>query len=253
MDRILAYFILLVVCSCTDEVHDPIDAGIYGYEYYPLEVGTSRTYKIDSIQFDVGAGNLPTQDSSTFYLREDVVELIEDLEGKDVYRVERYRAESPQGPWSIFDVITQSRTINQAFYTENNVRLINLVFPIRKGVRWKGDAFVKDRLIVFIQGESLEMYKGWDFRVLSADSSEILVGQEYQEVATIQQADSDNPIERRYSLEKYAKGIGLVFRERQIVDSYCKQLGVLDQCLGKEWIEKAGRGFFTREVLIDHN
>ncbi|NND35228.1 MAG: hypothetical protein HKN76_21755, partial [Saprospiraceae bacterium] len=247
MHRILP--VLLAFMGCTAENLDPFDLAGYGYEYYPLEIGKYRIYRIDSIQFDLGEGNLPTRDSSTFYLREDFVEEVSNLgrDGENLVRIERYRSESLDGPWSIFDVITRSRTTNQAYSSENNVQLINLVFPVKTGIRWDGDAFVKDRLVVFVQGESLEMYKEWEFEILSSGVSEKVGENTYPDVVTVQQADSDNPIEKRYSIEKYAKDVGLIFREREIVDSYCKQLGVLDQCIGKEWIEKAGRGFFTRE------
>lgn len=253
MKQFILYCSILFFAGCAAEVEDPIDLATYGYDYYPLEVGKYRIYQIDSIQFDLGAGNLPVLDSATFFMREEVVEKFADGEGIDVYRIERYRADKPDGPWQIFDVITQSRTVNQGYQTENNVRLINLVFPVKKGLRWDGTVFVKNGLIVFILGETLEMYKGWEFEILNTDTAEVVGNKEYAAVTTVQQSDSDNPIEKRFSIEKYAKGVGMVMRERQIVDSYCKYLGVLDQCIGKEWSEKAGRGFFTREVLIDHN
>ena len=239
--------------QCTMSVEDPLDENELGYNYYPLQVGNERIYQIDSIQFDLGAGDLPVYDSITFYLREIVKEIIPDLEGKDLYRIERSRADTLTGPWTIVDVITRQVTGGQAFSTENNVKLINLVFPVRADVRWNGTSYLNDQIIVHIRGEPIEMYKDWEFKVLEEGQSEQVGDFQYDEVATIQQSDSDNPFEKRYSVEKYAKGIGLVFRERQIVDSHCKYRGDNAMCVGLEWKEKAGRGFFTREILIDHN
>ncbi len=247
------FFFSFFLFQCNSTVEDPIDESVYGYDYYPLEVGKYRTYKVDSIQFDVGARDLPVVDSSSFYLRVEIVEVYKDHEGIDIYRAERHRGTSVDGPWDIVDVLTYSRSVNQGFYTENNVRLINLVFPVEEGVIWDGNSYVKDDLIVFINGESIEMFKGWNFEITSEGVAEEIGGNNYPETATIVQADTDNIIEKRYSTEKYAKGVGLVFRERQIVDSYCKYIGVNDQCVNKEWIEKAGRGFFMREVLVEHN
>lgn len=245
--------IVLALIGCKDELLQPLDESIYGYEYYPLEVGKFRIYRVDSIQFDVGANDLPIQDSSTFYVRDDVVEIFQDATGADVYRIERYRSADPGGPWSIQDVVTQSRTTNQAYYTENNIRQINLVFPMRQGERWDGNAFIKDDINVFIRGEAIEMYKGWDYEVLSVDNSESLGDIAFENVATVQQADNDNEIEFRFSREKYAKNIGLIFRHREIMDSYCKYIGTNESCVGKAWREKAGRGFIMREILIAHN
>lgn len=254
--RMWRYLVLLLVFTllqCTMSVEDPLDENELGYNYYPLQVGSERIYQIDSIQFDLGDGGLPVYDSTTFYLREIVKEIIPDLEEKDLYRIERSRADTLAGPWTIVDVITRQLTGGQAFSTENNIKLINLVFPVRRDVRWNGTSYLNDQIIVYVRGEKIEMYKDWEFKVLDEGIPEQVGGLQYDAVATIQQCDSDNPFEKRYSIEKYAKGIGLVFRERQIVDSRCKFLGDNAQCVGLEWKEKAGRGFFTQEILIDHN
>ncbi len=97
------------------------------------------------------------------------------------------------------------------------------------------------------------MFKGWDYEILSVDSSEVIGDINHDQVVTIQQANNDNVIELRYSQEKYAKGVGLVYRQREIMDSYCKYIGTNELCIGLDWREKAGRGFIMRETLIAHN
>lgn len=254
--RIQTIFLIILstlLLQCKNEVVEPFDDAVFGYDYYPLEVNKYRIYQIDSIQFDLGDGDLPVFDSTRFFLREDTREVFDDLEGNELFRIERSRSESLDGPWVPYDVITRSRTGNQAYSTENNIRLVSLSFPVRKESTWNGTAYVNDRISILIKGESIEMYRGWDFKVLEEGVSENIGNFVFDEVATIQQADSENPFEKRYSLEKYAKGIGMVFRERQIVDSYCKYRGDNAECVGLEWIDKSGRGFFTREILVDHN
>jgi hypothetical protein len=254
MNRFLILLLFSIISqSCSEEFETPIDVEIYGYAYYPLKVGQTRIYKIDSLQFDLGSDNLPVYDSTSFYLKEEIKELSIDLEGNDLYIVERSRSERQEGPYRVVDVMTRSRNTNQAYSTENNIRLINLVFPIEKNKTWKGTSFINDQIIVFIRGELIEMYKGWEFEVLEEGVSEQIGDKVYAQTTTIRQADTDNPFEKRYSIEKYAKEVGLVYRERQIVDSFCKYRGDNALCVGLEWIEKAGRGFFTREVLVDYN
>ncbi|MBK8506411.1 MAG: hypothetical protein IPL46_31955 [Saprospiraceae bacterium] len=254
MNRFFIFlFVPLLGLNCSDELEAPIDEDSYGYSYYPLKVGQTRIYRIDSLQFDIGLGGLPIHDSTTFYLKEEIKELSIDLEGNDLYRVERSRSDKQTGPYTAFDVMTRSRSTNQGYSTENNIRLINLIFPVEKNKIWKGTSFINDQIIVFVRGESIEMFKGWEFEVLEEGVSEQIGDKSYSEIATVRQADTDNPFEKRYSIEKYAKEIGLVYRERQIVDSNCKYLGDNAACVGLEWIEKAGRGFFTREILVDHN
>ncbi len=245
--------LILLMIACRDELSSPVEESIYGYGYFPLEVGLERIYRLDSIQYDLGRNDLPVDDSSTFYLREVVVEQLLDHTGMSVYRIERFRSDDPDGPWEIFDVATQSRSTNQAFYTENNLRLINLVFPVEAGKKWDGNAFIKDDITVIIRGESIEMFKGWDYQMVAVDSTEQVGEIMFDEVLTVQQAASENAIERRYSFEKYAKGVGLVFRHREILDSYCKYIGTNEPCINKDWRAKAGRGFILRQTLVSHN
>jgi len=254
MKSLLILLVLpFISIQCTNNLEQPIGNDAFGYAYYPLEVGKYRIYQIDSLQFDIGVGNLPVYDSTTYFLREVTVEVIPDLEDEPLYRIERSRSVSKNGPWTPVDVITRQRSANQAYSTENNIRLINLVFPLKENISWDGISYINDQVLIFIRGESIEMYKGWEFQTLQVGASEQIGDHLFNEIATVQQSDAENPFEKRLSLEKYAKGVGLVFRERQIVDSYCKYLGDNAQCIGLTWKEKSGRGFFTKEVLVDFN
>jgi hypothetical protein len=242
----------LWLLSCKSELLETVDPSIYGYEYYPLEVGKQWIYEVDSIQFDIGNNNLPVSDSVRFYIKEEIKELLKDQLGQDLYRIERYRSQNPDGPWANLDVVTASKSTNQAFRTENNLRIINLVFPLEDRIRWDGLAYVAEDVIIFVKGEKLELFKGWEFQVSDFAASENIGSVAYQDIVTVQQADEDSVIELRYSIEKYAKGIGLVYRERRILDSYCKYIGETTPCQDKTWREKAGRGYITKEILIDY-
>ena len=250
--RFWIFFFAFFVLNCKTEFADPFDISAYGYDYYPLEVGKQWTYEVDSIQFDIGSNNLPISDTVQFYIREEIKEIIKDQLDHDLYRIERYRSFHPNGPWQSLDVVTASRTTNQGFRSENNLRFINLVFPIESQVKWDGLAYVDEEVIIYVKGENLELLKGWDFQILEIAESESIGPNEYQDVVTVQQADEDFLIELRYSIEKYARGVGVVYRERKILDSYCKYIGVTEPCRDKTWGEKAGRGYITKETLINY-
>ncbi|MCB0687642.1 MAG: hypothetical protein KDC53_14000 [Saprospiraceae bacterium] len=246
-------FLSLMLAECKDGLEDPLSDTQLGYEYYPLEVGKYRIYQVDSIQFDLGMGDLPVSDTSRFFLRENTVEIIPDLEGHDRYRIERSRSADPEGPWAPLDVITRDRNERQAGSTENNIRLINLVFPPTKDLSWNGTSYINDQITVFVKGETIEMYRDWDFRILSVDVNEQIGQYNFEDVVTVQQSDSENPFEKRYSIEKFAKGVGLIFKEQQIVDSYCKYVGDNAHCVGLDWNLKSGRGYFLTFHLVDYN
>jgi hypothetical protein len=67
-------------------------------------------------------------------------------------------------------------------------------------------------------------------------------------VVTVQNADSENLIELRLAHEKYARGVGLVYRELWILDTQC-----IEDCIGMTWEQKAEKGFILKQTLIDHN
>lgn len=243
----------LVLLSCKEEPADLVDPQVYGHEYFPLEVGKYRIYEVDSLQFDLGAGDRPVVDSSHFFMRLETVEEYIDQTGQTNYRVERSRANELGDPWEIMDVIVESRTVNQAFYVEDNLRFIPLVFPLRENLEWDGLAYFPDDIVIFVKGETLEIFDNWQHRVVSTGTQEQIGGMSYSDVATIEQVADTNIVELRYSIEKYASSIGLVYRERQMIDSFCKYIGETQPCLGLSWREQAGRGFLMRETLIDHN
>jgi hypothetical protein len=66
--------------------------------------------------------------------------------------------------------------------------------------------------------------------------------------------DETNAIERRLSRVKYAKHIGVVYRELWILDSqYCNQIPAPADCLTKPWVEKAEKGYILRQVITGYN
>ena len=254
MTRLYIIFLFtFLLLSCSDKPAPIVDPTIYGHEYFPLEVGKYRIYEVDSLQFDLGQGDLPVVDSSHFFMRVETVDQFDDQTGETVFRIERYRAEALGDPWVIMDVVTESRTTNQAFHTENNLRFIPLVFPLRENLEWDGLAFIPNDIIIYIKGEALEIFDNWQYRVLSTKASEKIGTLDFEDVATIQQVADTNIVELRYGIEKYAANVGLVYRERQMFDSFCKYIGETQPCIQLSWREKAGRGYLIREFLIDYN
>jgi len=237
--------------ACKTEVEPPIGDDVYEYEYFPLAVGQSRTYQVDSIRFDYGEGNFMS-DSSSFYIREDYVEMLENQEGNDLYRIERRKAKTLEGPWQVLDVVSEFRTVTQAFRTENNLKFNVLVFPPEEGTRWDGNAYLNEDLTVFVRGEPIQMFKFWDYEVLSKSLSATVGEMNYTDLLHVQQAEDVNAFDLRQAFEYYAKDIGAVYRERWILESACKFLGRPEICVGRDWPEKSGRGFIVRETLVAH-
>ncbi|RME00367.1 MAG: hypothetical protein D6816_13820, partial [Bacteroidetes bacterium] len=141
---------IALLASCKTE-QDPFDRD-FGFDYYPLEVGKSMIYQMDSTIYD------PTGDSmlihSTTFLKETVVDSFIDLTGTPVYRIEQYHRAADTLPWAINKVVTASITNNQAQRVEDNLRFIKLTFPVRENNSWDGNVFFDSGTKVTVAGET---------------------------------------------------------------------------------------------------
>ncbi|MCB9267449.1 MAG: hypothetical protein H6558_20695 [Lewinellaceae bacterium] len=256
---LLAAIALLLLTCNKSEVEDPgIDD--FGYDYFPLEVGRSWEYEVDSIIYNPVVGGI-ARDSFRTYIRETIADTLPDNTGQVLYRVERYYRRSDSLPWKPENVFTLSRDEQRATRTEDNLRFTKLVFPVRMGKFWDGNAFFDDSRIVFVAGESIEMFSGWDYRILEAGAPEAVGALEFEDVVTVRNADNrylndlSALLNLRVATEKYARGIGLVYRELDILDTVCEfccNFETGDTCRLLPWEEKAEKGFSLRQRLISY-
>lgn len=221
---------------------------IKGYDYYPLEIGKYIVYRMDSVVYTQNEASQIHRDTTSSYLKEVIVDTLRDNENKLLYRIERYYRNDTNTSWDIYDVVTEGLYPNQAIRTEDNRRFVKLAFPLDESTIWDGNQFFNETDTVFVKDQSLVMFDGWnEYYVDNIDQQEIIGDYIFDSVATIVNAIStDNLIQYRTAFEKYAKNIGLVYREVKILDTQ-----TIDQL--SPWEEKAEKGFILRQTIIDHN
>lgn len=239
-----ALFALTTLFSCQSEPDDfSIEQGV---EYYPLAVGKYWIYEVDSTIYD------PTGDSMVLFsktiVKEEITDTIHDNEGNVAFRYERFERPADTLPWQIKKVFTATMDSNQAIRTEDNLRFIKMTFPVLENNHWNGNAYFDPSLIVTVAGESLEMFKNWDYKVDEVGVSDSIGAFSFDHLTVIQESDAENLIELRKSISKYAKDIGLVYREQWILDTQC-----IEACEGQGWEEKAEKGFILRQTILEYN
>ena len=211
-----------------------------GYDYFPVVVGQYRVYAVDSIIFN----NSGAPDTLSGQIKETIVEKLG--EGNSLkYRVLREFRASPNQAWQPNTVWWIVKEDNRIIQTEENLKFIKLVFPVKVNTDWDGNAFFDDRTIVKVGSENLEFFKEWDYQIKNI-GAESVNGIAYDDVVTVEEANFETSIELRSSTAKYAKGIGLVERKQKILDTQCIT------CTGS-WEEKAEKGVILSQILIDHN
>ncbi len=220
----------------------------FGYDYFPIEIGKYRTYVVDSVLYDIGDNEEIIVTNSRTFVKHVIADTIVDNLGRLGFKIERYERLSDTLDWIIKDIWTTIRTDEGAEWIEENLRFLKMVFPLKEGVDWDGNKYIDITTIIPIAGESVEVFKSWSYEVLSVDESEQVGDETFENVATISQASSENLIELRYSQEKYAKGIGLIYREMKILDTQC-----IIECENQSWEQKAEKGYILTEQIIDWN
>jgi len=69
-------------------------------------------------------------------------------------------------------------------------------------------------------------------------------------VISILQTDEEDILAKRYSLEKYAKGVGLIYKELTVLD--CNN--TINQCSDNvPWGQRATKGFLLKQFITKYN
>lgn len=242
---------VFVFLSCNKSTIDDFEVEL-GYRYFPLEIGQSRLYAVDSVIFDPTA-QFNRIDTVSGFFREDLVDTLRDNSGALQFRIERYYRREASDPWQIHSVVSSSRGDREAIYTENNLSQIKLRFPLEVDLEWDGTARFPEGVILEIAGESIDFYKGWKNRILEYRDQYPVEGQTFSDVYLVQTADLENVIEYRYGLEVYAPDQGLIYQEIWVLDSQCELCcnGDIAGCTNLSWLERGEKGVILKKRLLE--
>lgn len=215
-------------------------------DYFPLQIGKTLIYDIDTVIYDPQPGNTVQIDTYRWQIKEVFVDTFKDITGLLTYKIER--SERRRGSTASFEVkkiFTAALSDNEALRTEDNLKFIK--FPRFFGERttWDGNVYCDQSLIIEVAGERMGLFsKKWNYEVLSFGKAEKIGIKDFTDVLTVR-AQSDTRIltEKRYNLEKYAKGIGLVYKEQHILDTQ-----KLDASIA--WGKKAERGYIVKQTIV---
>jgi hypothetical protein len=147
---------------------------------------------------------------TTYYkyrIKEKLEDYYVDNEGRDAIKLVRYikkydsTLSYDQMPWEIKDVWNYTKTATTLEVVEEDQRFTKLIFPVKEEGTWDGNA--------------ANTIGAWDYTYEYIDRAEVINGVSFNEVLKVVQKDDklQNAIHRQYYIEKYTKGVGLVYRE----------------------------------------
>jgi hypothetical protein len=167
-----------------------------GFNYFQAEVGSWVIYDVDSIVYD---GFTNKVDTFYYQIRELIESEFTDNSGRTALRIERSFRKSDTINWAISQIWSAAITESRAERTEENIKYMKLIFPVRRGRTWNGNAFNT-------LGEQL-------YRYIETHQSEEINGIAFDSTLTVLQIDNFNLIETTQASEKYATNVGMVYKE----------------------------------------
>jgi hypothetical protein len=223
MRRLLAGFIVffliaILILSCKKESETFQTEAIS--DYYPLVKGKYIDYRLDSTVFTNFGKNTEIH---SYRVRHIVDTLLTDNLGRPAYRIYRYiRDSAGVQPWTPMGSYFITPLYDQIEVIEDNLRIIKLHAAIRDGNDWKGNRYLPYNPYDTINGYDDGM-TDWEFfydgdplpavQIMGKTYTDVLTVQEDDEAYNFPITDPRNYVLRNYSVEKYSKNIGLIYRE----------------------------------------
>lgn len=246
----VAALVGLVSQGCERYMEAPQNAQTDQHTYFPLKIGQTWEYLQDSIVYDIGPSG-SVLDSSQSWVKLSVVDTFQGQMMEQIFIVARFERKKLTDDWVFMRHETAERTATQAIWTEDNVRFLKIVFPFTLRSNWDGNIWIDKNREILLAGERIRPYTNWEYKVDSVDIPAVVGPFSFDSTLLITEADDENIIEKRFSRVRYAKHIGLVWREQWILDSqYCNQIPIPADCETKPWQEKAQKGYILRQTLV---
>ncbi len=189
-------------------------------EFVPLEVGKYITYDLDSLIYI----NFGTKDTTIHYqVKHLVAGTLTDNLGRPGYRIIRYIRKNASESWQPDNTFEAVNTGKSYEFIENNMRFIKLMEPIKNNFSWKGNKYIQ--ILPSSDGSTsypdFSYLDDWDYTYEDVNQPLVLGSLTLDSCLVVNQRnevlnDPDNPqvySEINIGIEKYAKGIGMVYRK----------------------------------------
>jgi hypothetical protein len=231
---ILIIIPLLFFASCTKK-KVPVDESLLGLDYYPTTQGKYVIYDVDSTWYT----QLPQKDTFElkYRIKEKIADSFTDAQGQPAIRLERYvKMYNPNKsydsiPWTIKEVWMVNADKKSIQVSERDIRYTKLIFPIQEKASWKGNA--------------RNNIGDWDYTYDYVDKKETINNVALEKVLLVKQIDFDPKIYYQKYSEKYAKGIGLVYREMYDIQSNTVIPGVAT-------VDRIETGFIYKQSIVSY-
>ena len=193
----------LLLTNCKEETKTIKENG---QDYFPLPLGSSYIYDIDSFLYD---GINKRIDSTKQVIKDEIVELIVDSTGQENYRIERSLL-LDSITWRPFLSYTSALRPLSLQTLKDNHREVRMSFPITDLKTWDGNLYSSRD---FQEFKYLGIQEGFEVGEMFFDNTITVLHKEFYEPKPPLQ-----PLFDIYKKEVFAKGVGLIYRVDRDLD-----------------------------------
>lgn len=198
------FFAIVLVSACKDSVLKPKQNEADYHLFYPVEIGNSLIYEVDYLEIDSRSNYY---DTANYFIKEVIAEYFIDNAGDSAIKIERYYRENESENWMELDVWHINPYPDELHVVEENNRYVKLKNPIEVDAQWNGNKY--NRL------DTLNEYQ----YIITSIGADDVNGFIFDSVLTVQQRYDSSLIEKILDIEKYAKNIGLIYKEQTNINS----------------------------------
>lgn len=213
------------------------------YQYYPLKPGNSWTYQIDSIYYSDNLGNIIIDTVKGIY-RETLTDTFRTEDNRLVYRCVKEKKQA-NNSWNTMRIYSLMPLERQLVRTEENTPLIDLIFPINENSSWDPCSYIDANVNYLVRGKGIQIFKDWPQSYVRDINNENVLGADREVATVIDIEPDDNIILYQSSFRKYAKGLGLIYKEQSFFTTQKTELA------DSPWEEKADIGFKSYQTLLE--
>jgi hypothetical protein len=201
--------ILILICilfSCKKTSIDPVAVD---QAYFPLQTGKFIIYDVDSIAF---SNFFNTTDTFSYQIKELVDSPYVDAANQTAYTIIRSIRADDNSPWEIKDIWSANLTDHTAEKVEENLRFIKMDFPVLLNKSWEGNSLINtDSTLLYL--------KDWEYEYTEVNSVASVDTMQFDSIVTVTQLKEQNAIEKLIFLEKYARSVGMIYKEEQNIET----------------------------------
>lgn len=195
---ILCNLCFILLFSCSKEKIDSTSS--LDYSYFPYTKGFKVQFDVDSTIWDDFTGQM-------YFSQSQILEIYEsyfiDASGNQTLRIERYQRKNENDEWKILKIYTANLNKTRAEITEDNIRLIKLIFPTEKNKTWDGNAF--------------NSLKPETWRITEVHKALQINSNNFDSTLTVLHSNETNLINEDIRYEIYATHVGLIKKYEKTV------------------------------------